>query len=687
MVRLLRLGVALCVLPFVVACAGVRVRSVAPLPSRSISSRVAVPAVLSSSVAHPLESHALGIGYAPAVGQFILRLPAPANTNPIAASRLPSGSQTLPESIWSAAGATIASRSTVCTTSACNTMTSAGASATAAQINAAIASALANTVVKLTTGTYSLNAGLSFEGANSNITLRGDGPSNTKLNFTNNTNCGGISAAICVAPTTKNFTPSGEQNTGNWVGGYSKGTTTIQLDTKTNISVGTHLILDQANDSDTDQWPAVWVCVTGGGTDICSDEGGGGNAGRSGRGQHQIITVTSVEAGSCASSGDSKCDIGITPALVHPNWRTGQTPGAWWANSSYLSGIGIEDLKADTSGVTCGSPDSQRGVVTFYNATQSWMKNVETDTGCRAQVMLFQSDHLTVRDSYIHESHAYSSQAYGIEFYVSDYILVENNIVQHIPGSVEMNSSVGSVIAYNYLFDNFYDNNPQDGSNDVYMQAGNQQHTTGNNFNLIEGNDTTGLKADMVHGTSNWETWFRNYAHGWETGKSSSTYPVQIYKYNRFFSALGNVLGTSGTHTTYEGGGDNSIFNLDVDGCNPTACAATGHVAESLFRWGNWDVVSGTKWDSSEVPSGLTNYANAVPSAQSVPNSLYLSAKPSFFGSNTWPPIGPDVSSGTISGVGGHAYKLPAKLCYDNGTKDGNGFLTAFDGSTGGACY
>src|SRR5439155_6805275 len=53
-----------------------------------------------------------------------------------------------------------------------------------------------------------------------------------------------------------------------------------------------------------------------------------------------------------------------------------------------------------------------------------------------------------------------------------------------------------------------------------------------------------------------------------------------------------------------------------------------------------------------------------------------------------WPPIGPDVTSGDISGVGGHAYKIPARRCDEAmvspGTTNGNGAYNAFN-PTG--CY
>jgi hypothetical protein len=45
-----------------------------------------------------------------------------------------------------------------------------------------------------------------------------------------------------------------------------------------------------------------------------------------------------------------------------------------------------------------------------------------------------------------------------------------------------------------------------------------------------------------------------------------------------------------------------------------------------------------------------------------LPASLFLTAKPAWFGTTPWPAIGPDVTGG--SDQSGHAYDIPAKRCY-----------------------
>ena len=59
------------------------------------------------------------------------------------------------------------------------------------------------------------------------------------------------------------------------------------------------------------------------------------------------------------------------------------------------------------------------------------------------------------------------------------------------------------------------------------------------------------------------------------------------------------------------------------------------------MRWGNWDVVTqGSRFMASEVPSGITTFANPVPSGQTLPASFFLNSKPDFWAaSKPWPGI------------------------------------------------
>jgi hypothetical protein len=94
-------------------------------------------------------------------------------------------------------------------------------------------------------------------------------------------------------------------------------------------------------------------------------------------------------------------------------------------------------------------------------------------------------------------------------------------------------------------------------------------------------------------------------------------------------------------------------------------------VASTMFRWGNWDTVTNSvHFDPLEVPSLLSVYANALPlTSLLLPPSLYRNGKPTWWGSQPWPAIGPEVTGGDVPNTGGHAYKIPARLCYENTSK------------------
>src|SRR5262249_493125 len=99
--------------------------------------------------------------------------------------------------------------------------------------------------------------------------------------------------------------------------------------------------------------------------------------------------------------------------------------------------------------------------------------------------------------------------------------------------------------------------------------------------------------------------------------------------------------------------------------------SSDSHVTRTLMRWGNYDSVSNSvRFQASEVPSGITTFANPVPASQSWPSSFYLPDRPSWwatlFGTPPWPAIGPDVTGGPLASSGGHAYKIPARLCFES---------------------
>jgi hypothetical protein len=527
--------------------------------------------------------------------------------------------------------------------------------ATASQITSAIGSCPSGQVVKLNAGIYNLSSGIRFDGKG--VSLRGAGPDKTFLVFASNDACMGQGGNICVNGNDLGYYIAPPAHVADWTAGYAQASTQLTLSNTTGLSVGMYIVLDQLNDIvDTGN---VLVCSVHA---VCADEDTGG-AGRTNREQEQFVKVTAI----------SGTTVTITPGLHMPNWRGSQSPQAFWGNStSMISGAGVEDLSMDSSLMT-GKSD-----IYFIFAVNSWVKNVRSLWSNRNHVWLYESAHNTVRDSYFYGTRNAASQSYGIEEYMASDNLIENNILHHIATPLQTNTGTGSVFAYNYTFDDYYNISPN------WQQASSYLHGAGTDMVLHEGNEGTGFDGDNVHGSHNFVTAFRNYFIGWEPGKTSQTNPVKLYAFNRYMNFIGNVLGKAGYHNNYEWNvtGSNQDTSIYSFGSDTNTGPSDALVKLTAMRWGNYDTVTGTsRFLASEVPSGLSQYGTSVPSSQDLPASFYLSAKPSWWGTAIpWPAMGPDVTGG--GGPGGHVYKIPAHVCFD-ATSQTDGILN-FNGA---ACY
>jgi hypothetical protein len=573
---------------------------------------------------------------------------------------------------WSQAGVPggIPKRTTVCATL--------NPGATAAQINSAIASCPSDQVVKLNAGTYNLSTGVVFNNKN-NVTLRGAGPDQTFLVFSAGNACGGLGGDLCFMNGDTNSS-SDVRNVANWTAGYAQGATTITLGANTagstKPSVGTLLTLDQLDDSDTDNG-GVWMCQK---VNVCSQQGGV-NQGRPGRGQTQVVRVTAISAGTCP------CTITISPGLYMPNWRSSQSPGAWWSNSLPISGSGAEDLSMDHSASSAG------GGTFIFNGYGIWLKNVRSMNSRQKHVWMYQTAHTTVRDSYFYGTQGAASESYATDTFTGGDQLIENNIFQHVASPMLNEGGQGTVHAYNFAIDDYY---TAGGSGLQWQQGSSYQHAIGNAYILWEGNAGIALTADDIHGVSVFITAFRNYwngrdpAGGSSGGKTQQTNAIQLEAFNRYYNVIGNVLGTLGFHTRYDWAptsatdpgnastSNASVYSLGFSGNEgtkwPGSILNDPFTRTSMMRWGNYDsVTSGVRWNASEVPSGLSQYANAVPVDHTLPGSLYLPSRPWWFstpfGSVVWPAIGPDVTGGQL--ISGFVHKIPAQLCYENTPKTG----------------
>ena len=667
---------------------------------------------------------------------------------------------------WSNAGVVggIPNRNNVC-------QTIAAYSGSATAINNAIGTCGAGNVLMLGAGTFNLSSGITF-GSTNNVTLRGQGANSTFIVFTGSTSCAGINPNICMGGSSNSV--GAEQNVCDWTSGYSAGTTSITLSNCGsttpakgaigNLKVGGILILDQVDE--TADTGTIWNCLA---NNVCSNAGSGGDArtdgpsvgGTSARSQQQVVIVASCDSNSTIGHAcSSSANIGISPGLYMPNWRSGQAPQAWFPTTT-ITGDGVEDLSIDNT--SSGSHG-----FTIFNAANCWVKGVRSMLAGRSHVQLFYTTNNTVENSYFFQSQSHGTVSYTIEEDTADNNLVQNNICQQVTDSCPANDggAEGNVHAYNFSINQIYN-----GSG--WFQAAMYQHTSGDDFNLWEGNIADGYTSDDVHGTHHFETLYRNYFRGNQNAGcgtsggttpstcTAQTVPIQPYAASRYYNIIGNVLGQSGYHNNYQcvgassqcSKGNTSIYTMGFTGnggavnsslagfCLQPACSSNGdydpQTAAYMLRWGNYDTVTGTvRWcgnssdtgwsttcgSTSEVPTGLASYSNAVPTLGDtggvMPASFYLATQPSWWGSLPWPAIGPEVGSGNlgvcsggtyanayaltsaqctggslVTGLGGHVNANPALNCYFTvmgGTPDGttggtsSAYALAFNEST---CY
>lgn len=567
----------------------------------------------------------------------------------------------------------------------------------------AINNCAAGTYVQLGSGTFYLNGSLNI--SNSNVTLRGNGPTSTILNFSSASSCGeSHPGAICVQGGS-DIDSSGPDNVAGFTG-YTQGETTLSLGTQTRGShkpqVGDALILNRDMNGNTraqDTWPLVFECLAGG--NICTESSNGpadyGNCG-SGPcwGQFQIIQVNAISSGTCTNA--SPCTVSFSPPLHMPNWGdssclSGSSSAActrvWWSNSPTVVGVGIESLRITGSAATLG----------FRFAARSWAKNIMIDNdfsgGAPHYIYMNHTTLLTIRDSYIYGNGQWQDE-YGADQYAASSTLFENNIWEYIRQAVVHEMGEGNVLSYNYFIDNAASTNQ---ANEFGLS---ENHGIGAAYELLEGNDAAFcIDWENYFGSMQFGTVFRNRCWGYTSldqyQNTGGLTAMNAWGISRFTNIIGNVLGAVGFHTNYQqvpgtanastsSYGNKSVYCLGMgNDCFSSGVPDDTHAVASTMRWGNWDVVtkavrwcgnsSSTGWSTtcggiSEVPSGLANYANPVPSSTSLPASFLYSSAPSWWTVSgqpaiPWPAIGPDVTSGNLANSGGFANKIPARVCFE----------------------
>ena len=499
-----------------------------------------------------------------------------------------------------------------------------GARDSSAAFNRALADMPEHHTLFVPPGTYRLDSGIRWKGRGNHKTLRGAGPGLSKLLF-----YWGLIEMGPGVPRERTGLDLNARRNGLTIDAdlsqdAVKGETHIHLASLPAWVKPGHLyILDQLDDPDLVQSGGS------GGSSHPREQTGNGP-----RGLGQIVLVTSIQ-----QNGPSDFQVNFEIPLYY-SFKTAQQAQIAMAgydaeSEAPLSGCGIEDLFMEAKYATGWSKGVSGHFIRMDSCMNCWVKNVEGDNvPSNCHVWASFCYRIEVRDSYFHDSHGYGGgEAYGVALYnVTSASLVENNALKqlHCPLLVCYGAS-GNVFGYNYVFEG--------ASESVASSLALSTHATHAYMNLWEGNHAVKMLADWYHGSNSHGVLYRNRLLGYEPRDPNDHTPVGLECYCRKWSAIGNVLGVSGFHTIYEKANgepgsplDRVIYKLGYR--NNFACSQPPYddlATVDLLRHGNWDAATrSVKWDP------------AIPD-HNLPPSLYLKARPSWFGDLPWPAFGPDV--------------------------------------------
>lgn len=560
---------------------------------------------------------------------------------------------------WSNTGVPggIPSRS-VCTTIQASTYGNGSSDATAG-IQSALNSCAANQAVALSAGTFLIGSSLSIP---SNVSLRGAGASSTVLNAQ-----GSGSGVINLG--------SGDPVSSNAVSitaGATAGSTSITVSSSSGISVGSYLLITELNN-------ASFVTIAGGeGSCTWCDEFWSGT-----RARGQIVEVESV----------SGTTIGISPGLYSAYTLTPQAVP--FAAAAKYAGVENLQVYANNTGYTANFQ--------MRKCAYCWVKGVEgnyTD-GDHAQVHWGYRDE--IRDSYFSNAYHHTPGSTDSDVFIVDKTsatLVENNILERLHYSIILNwGAAGNVIAYNYMNGNFDENSGN------ALMANINTHGAHPQFNLLEGNVVAQIYNDGVWGSSSHNTVFRNWVKGANyvcnplTGRAAvdcstghwafqAARAMQISFASTYYNFVGNVVG-SAQMTALQSNGNGAAMP-QVAQLQWSATRAYDSVAYG-WTFGYSELSdSGTLTGDSTGPyttsfqhGNYNNVDSSLPWSGSIthtlPASFFRSSKPAWWGSSSWPAIGPDVTGATAKYVN----DIPAKVCFTSTQQNANGMLN-FDSNT---CY
>ena len=474
---------------------------------------------------------------------------------------------------------------------------------------------------RLPAGTYRLDSSLKMK---DNVTLRGSGPGATLLRFN-----GSGDSVIRFASGSYQWDFSGSTSF-PITGGFNKGSTSVTVPNN-NWVASDVLLIDELENSD-----------------LFENDGNSGTCSWCGRANGERCHSQIVEVQSRTTTSAT-----INPPL-YSDFRSGSSPQAVRFRGM-IKMAGIESL-----GIT-NVNGAARDTIVMEGAYKCWVKDCDLAVSYRRHIWMYHSIWCEFRDNSFHHgagpdwsSPAYRpDRGYGIFLgQASTSCLIENNDFNKLHFAVAFEGGCsGNVIAYNFV------------TNVMYTEGETPQPSLGNHgahpmMNLWEGNILRSkILMDSYWGSSSHTTVFRNCISNMRNNNGQQAlqyvFIFDIWKNNRYHNIVGNVLGTVGMETAVDAPngfpyGGKYIYRLGNSDANDNSTADNDTtVTATILRHGNWDSVTrGVLWES-----GISD--------RTIPPSLYLTGKPSWWGSSPWPAIGSDLNP-TVG-------RIPAEIRHNGG--------------------
>jgi hypothetical protein len=489
----------------------------------------------------------------------------------------------------------IPARSTAC-------YTDSGGLDSVSTLNTQIAACTTGQVVQLQAGTYTIDAQIQIS---KGVTLRGASVDTTILDCT--------ASWHCVQMGDFPSAPSGINVTAN----VAKDATTITVASTTGLAVDDYIAIDQLND----------------GTEVVNDDTAfGAGECRSGAGTRclgQIVKITAINS----------LVLTVTPSIHHA-YTAGALDPEVWEVTGVTTNAGLEDLTITRS----NDPDGGYNNIKMIACSGCWVENIVSDTPDDWHVDIDRSIWAEIRDSYFgFGTENTSGSAYGVvsNLFATDG-LIENNIFEHLRhGMLVQNGATGNVYGYNYSFDCY--------QGEDWLATDINSHGSHTAFNLWEGNSGCKVYGDNAHGSSSYNTVYRNHIRRESTPTEGSITQalraVDIEVYNRYWNIVGNILGTNGQTweafdpgaTRVAGSSGRYVYTFGYFSDGDTSRDDATIVTDTYVH-GNYDDQSNSQiWDA-----GNSNHT--------LLDSLYLDAEPAFFssGSCVWPPMVPGAGTANM---------------------------------------